>query len=102
MLQQGIEIYFEQAMDISKRLQKIAGNINYMAEETGMRSMKVITEVWVGEKADLYMEKYADTNMRVKENAADLQRIGSGIEQRLTNIFSSENKNVVTAILRKY
>ena len=25
MLQQGIEIYFEQAMDISKRLQKIAG-----------------------------------------------------------------------------
>ena len=73
-----------------------------MAEETGMRSMKVITEAWVGEKADTFVEKYADMNMRVKENAADLQRIGRGIEQRLTDIFSSENKNVVTAILRKY
>ncbi len=102
MLQHEIEIYYEQSMEIAKRLREVSKHLNYIAKENVAWSMKAIKEAWEGESVIVFTGKYAEVAMRIKEDAGSIEKIGNKIEEKVTQIFSSENKNVVTAVLRNY
>ncbi len=102
MLQEWIEVQFNQLQGLADQMQATADQIRLLADEK-MRQLLLDTKTcWMGESADLFMEREVKLCTKLSDEADELKKVARMIEGYAKAMYCAEKCNETIGNLRTY
>lgn len=97
-----IEIHFEQMQELSGNILNIAEHLQDIATNEGMRVNANLKAAWIGENADIFVQKEVKLMNEISDIVQDLKNISGKIDEKAKLYYELEKINVLMANARIY
>lgn len=102
MLQEWIEVQFNQLQGIADQMQATADQIRLLADEKMCQILLDTKTCWTGESADRFMEREVKLCTRLSGEADELKKVACMVEGYAKAMYCAEKYNETIGNLRTY
>ena len=102
MLQEWIEVQFNRLQELTDQMQTTADQIRLLADEKICQLLLEPKLCWMGESADLFMEREVRLCIRLSGEADELKKVARMVEGYAKAMYCAEKCNEAIGNLRTY
>lgn len=102
MLQEWIEVQFNRLQELADQMQTTADRIRLLADEKMRRILLDTKTCWMGESADLFMEREVKLCTKLFGEADELKKVARMVEGYAKAMYCAEKCNETIGNLRTY
>ena len=102
MLQEWIEVQFNQLQGLADQMQATADQIRLLTDEKMCQILVDTKTCWMGESADLFMEREVKLCTRLSGEADELKKVARVVEGYAKAMYCAEKCNETIGNLRTY